>query len=522
MKSSQQIQLCRSHTAMIVFPCSWNTHSWVVICLTISALCCGVLPAPADESLQPASGEAWFVVEFDGQRVGYEQLRWSTSETHPGYLECYRRTEIKLARFGTDLNLSARLSTVQDPRGRLQSFDLTRVDRSGVRLQRSGQYDPRERRFVVTEMKTGSRDVSARPVSDAVWSPILSLWMPSTVGPRQRRTTTPVFFPESAGVAGLVTEYRAGTFLRHNGKRMPVERLNFYPEGDPSRLTTLLFDESGRVLQQEKRVFGGVLKIIQSTAQTALTASRDAVDVDAQSLIPMDGHLGRTNIQRTVELQMVVSEGGIDEPPASAEQLVRRISATEILVTLHVPDPDRRLPSRPGPAAAEFTATSRWMPLQDPALQKLATLGAGPTSDAGMICRRLENFVHRRIRRAPFETSLLTADEVARNLRGDCTEHAVLLASLMRIKGVPSRVVSGLVPVANGYGFQGHTWVEARLGDQWVAFDSAAPTNHVRLKLQHDPLTDALGGGIPLFLPVLDLAGRTRIRVVRESALQRP
>ena len=74
--------------------------AWLLfpICLTISALFRGVLPAPADESLQPTSGEAWFVVEFDGQRVGYEQLRWSTSETHPGYLECYRRTEIKLAR----------------------------------------------------------------------------------------------------------------------------------------------------------------------------------------------------------------------------------------------------------------------------------------------------------------------------------------------------------------------------------------------------------------------------------------
>ncbi|MCR9200855.1 MAG: transglutaminase domain-containing protein [Planctomycetaceae bacterium] len=488
--------------------------------LLITAAVINITAAPISASA--AEQDAWYVVEFDGKRVGYEHLRWGPAATDANLLRCDRRTQIQLSRFGTDLNISARLSTLQDTEGRLLEFELSRVDRSGVRLQRSGKYVQKERLFLVSETKTGSTETKRMAVGGDVWSPVMSLWMPARVGPQQRRVTHPVFFPESLGVSGIVTEYRTGNMLKLGGRRLPVQRLNFYPDGDPARLTTLSFDESGQVLQQEKRVFGGVLQIRKASADQALTASRESVDVDVQSLIPIDGNLGRTNVQRTVDLQLIVASGAIDDLPVTADQVARRISASELVLTLSLPDPDRLLPAGAGQAPAVFLQASRWMPLDDPALQKMAMLGAGATSDAGLICRRLERHVHRQLRRAPFETSLLTADEVARNLRGDCTEHAVLLAALLRIKGIPSRVASGLVPVARGYGFQGHTWVEARLGDSWVSFDSAAPMNLVRIKLADSSLDDSMTGGIGLFLPVLDLVGRTKIHVVRRSSLIQP
>lgn len=489
-----------------------------VFLFIVSVMSMTLVPASADTGEQ----EVWYVVEFDGRRVGYEHLRWEPTAANPALLRCYRRTQIKLSRFGTDLNISARLTTLQDTDGRLLEFQLTRVDRSGVRLQRSGEYQRAERVLLVSETKTGTTETQRIAVGGDVWSPVMSLWMPAKVGPQLRRVTHPVFFPESMGVSGIVTEYRTGSTLKLDSQRVHVERLNFYPDGDPSRLTTLSFDQAGQVIQQEKRVFGGVLKIRKATADQALTASRESVDVDVQSLIPIEGNLGRTNTQRTVQLQMVVSGGAIDDLPVTRAQAVQRISASELSLTLSLPDPDRLLPAQPGPALREFLQDTRWMPLDDPTLKKMAMLGAGATSDAGLICRRLERHVHQKLRRAPFETSLLTADEVARNLRGDCTEHAVLLAALLRVKGIPSRVVSGLVPVARGYGFQGHTWVEACLGDSWESFDSAAPYNQLRIKLADSAMTDSMTGGVSLFLPVLDLVGRTKIQVVRQSSLIRP
>jgi transglutaminase-like putative cysteine protease len=67
------------------------------------------------------------------------------------------------------------------------------------------------------------------------------------------------------------------------------------------------------------------------------------------------------------------------------------------------------------------------------------------------------------------------ASITARELRGDCTEHAVLTAALARSLGIPARVVVGMVIVrpADRYVTLGHAWAELRDGDRWVIADAA-------------------------------------------------
>ena len=61
----------------------------------------------------------------------------------------------------------------------------------------------------------------------------------------------------------------------------------------------------------------------------------------------------------------------------------------------------------------------------------------------------INHWVYRNIRDKNFKVAFAAAGEVARNLSGDCTEHAVLAAAMCRAVGVPSRVVVGLVYVEN-------------------------------------------------------------------------
>ncbi|UPG93073.1 transglutaminase-like domain-containing protein [Luteibacter aegosomatissinici] len=75
-----------------------------------------------------------------------------------------------------------------------------------------------------------------------------------------------------------------------------------------------------------------------------------------------------------------------------------------------------------------------------------------------------------------------------RSRRGDCTEHAVLLAALARSLGIPTRVVTGLVYNDRFGGvdhvFVPHAWVQAWLDGYWVSFDSAQgvyDTTHIAL-----------------------------------------
>jgi len=62
----------------------------------------------------------------------------------------------------------------------------------------------------------------------------------------------------------------------------------------------------------------------------------------------------------------------------------------------------------------------------------------------------LRDLVHSHISSKHLSTAYASASETARTGSGDCTEHAVLLAALLKARGIPARVCHGLVYVEQG------------------------------------------------------------------------
>ena len=62
-----------------------------------------------------------------------------------------------------------------------------------------------------------------------------------------------------------------------------------------------------------------------------------------------------------------------------------------------------------------------------------------------------------------------------KNKEGDCTEHSILLAALLRAAGIPSRIVVGLMYTeVPEKAFAYHMWVQAYVG-KWINLDSSFP-----------------------------------------------
>lgn len=99
------------------------------------------------------------------------------------------------------------------------------------------------------------------------------------------------------------------------------------------------------------------------------------------------------------------------------------------------------------------------------------------------------------------------ASEVARTLRGDCTEYALLTAALARGHGIPARIVHGMALLhADGqWRAYGHAWVQTYEAGRWTLRDSALaglPAD-AAATAQPSPLPSARG---PVFyLPALGL-----------------
>jgi hypothetical protein len=91
---------------------------------------------------------------------------------------------------------------------------------------------------------------------------------------------------------------------------------------------------------------------------------------------------------------------------------------------------------------------------------------------------------------------------------------------MLRARGVPSRLVVGLVYVEPLGSFAGHMWTEALLGDRWVPLDATLGQGgigaaHIRLAdasfSDDDPLPFAA------FLPLIRVLGRVEIHVLETA-----
>lgn len=125
-----------------------------------------------------------------------------------------------------------------------------------------------------------------------------------------------------------------------------------------------------------------------------------------------------------------------------------------------------------------YLASTPELDLTDKMLRtRAAALAHGSRSDAET-ARRVWTYVKDSFDYKLGATLFATSREALRDMKGDCSEAAVLAAALLRAAGIPSRVVLGYASLGRGV-WIGHAWTEAWLGGRepgaggWVGLDAA-------------------------------------------------
>ena len=133
------------------------------------------------------------------------------------------------------------------------------------------------------------------------------------------------------------------------------------------------------------------------------------------------------------------------------------------------------------------------------------------------IAKELTKFVFRYISGKNFEVGFATASEVAKNKKGDCTEHAVLLAALGRVLGIPSRVVTGLVYADEFEDKKDvlvyHMWTQFYIDHEWVNLDAAlglvkCPADRIAFSV--DSMEEDLMASV---MPVMELINNLKVTI---------
>jgi hypothetical protein len=124
------------------------------------------------------------------------------------------------------------------------------------------------------------------------------------------------------------------------------------------------------------------------------------------------------------------------------------------------------------------------------------------------------------MKQVEFSQAMASCSKVAEELKGDCTEHAMLACGMCRSLGIPSKTALGLVYFERRDGvaiLAYHMWLEVWADGQWLALDpiqglgSVGP-GHIKINESH---WDGEKGITPI-LPVLTmLAARPKVNILK-------
>jgi hypothetical protein len=464
--------------------------------------------------------EIWKVSEIEGVNVGYGRTTIQP-ETRDGrkLLRFSQVGRLRTLRAGQAMDLIVEIDSLETPEGGLVEFQSRIVQEPGTTIRTFGRVVGDK-----LELRVGGPD---SPPSVIPWpddhgglhAADLSLRREPLKPGQRRRLKSLVPAVNMVATHELVArEYETVEILGREHELLRIDVTTALPNG-MSLPGTLWCDREGEIIQE----FEPQLKLLsyRATKEVALGASEEArFDLVLGLSVGVDRRLDQPYETRRVRYRLTLEDGDPAEVfPSGPTQKVEPTGADTAELTVWAVRPGE--PGNPDAPPDEPTEgdlqPSHLIQSDDP---KIAALAEEATGDAGgpwAASLALERFVHEYVTRTDYSQAFATAADVLQNRRGDCTEHAVLLAALARARGIPARVAVGLVYTStlSGPAFAYHMWNEVHVDGRWIPLDATLArggADAAHLKLGHSNLEGVSAFGS--FLPVAQVAGRLEIEVL--------
>ncbi len=477
--------------------------------------------AKADETKasDKSPEESWQVIYIDGQRVGYGRV--VVKQEKQGRTTVVKsdvEEHLTIRRFGQELKITSKTHTEETEDGQLLSY---RYEMLNPPLQSSKSTGRIEGRFLTIETTIGGRKSTRKVDWDpTVKSPLYQdrLLREPPLKPGDKRSFK-AFMPEAARVVEIKVEaLDRRTAKLHDGSQQELLSVRITQSLLPGIATKAFLNKEGESLRSETNLLGMQMVTYSVPQEVALEEIKGAeLDVAVNSLVrvtnpPVDLHSRKSAVYR-------IKTPGRDPSqilPASETQALKKISDESVEVTVSSLVPPRGIQHARN-EQQKYLADTAFLQVTDRRVRDHARKAAAGSEDPGTVAVRMEKYVYRELKKKNFSTALASAAEVAKNMEGDCTEHACLLAAMLRAEKIPSRVVVGLVYAERFGAFGGHMWTEAWLDGKWIPLDATLGRGGIgagHLRLADSDLADEGPAPVTAFVPLLNLMNGVEIEIV--------
>ncbi len=426
------------------------------------------LPLPAT-GREPATGDRWFIISLGGAKVGsYHQLTRADGD-NPALVRTTEEMTIVLNRLGAKLTMSSTSDSRESKKGELKSL-VSELAFSSQTVRTEAVIVGGE--VVVTTSSGGSPFVKKLPFSGLLLGPegIRALSRDGLAKEKDSISFQSYSTEVNRVMSGTRTVVGRET-LEIAGKSVPVLKvLERYAEY-PVESTVWLDAEGAQVRSSAVSPFGE-MSFVLASREEALDlegAGRIPEEQYARTLVRSNVRLPQARLIESLTLAIRRTTGAGQAWPLLAGPGQTVLERTPGRIVLRIDRPGR--PGR-GPAkedAADLRA-NMYLDTGDALVQKTVREIVGSEKDPYRRAVLLKDWTSARM---TFDLGIAFApsSEVIRNLRGTCAEYAILLATLARAAGIPSRYLMGLVYLNGIWG--GHAWTEMLIDGTWVQMDAA-------------------------------------------------
>lgn len=487
---------------------NWNTLTPLARCLIGIVLTAQTVWATDAPRTASPPFERWYVVTLAGQRVGWSHLQ-VTADQQADRIRTSSQTQFTIRRGQHAMTVT--LKTQFDETGSGQPIEATSQQDLGMMavsqififkpdgiemISRQGTQEQRQilpppqvpggqrwlppaamQRHVQEQINRGARDIRGWTLDPSIGIKPIQVHMQRTgqedVQVFGKVVPATVWAVTTSAVPGMVTTQYADargqtvksavTFL----PGMPLtlieadEQLATSPV-DPPQLLRATLIHPDQPIHQPRQARSAVYE---------LTLTRQShTPHPSQTNTPPPGGSGSPASPPSTQPR-AQSDHGLQAPQAG-HQRVERLNASSVRVRVDLNTPVDASHDRP---TQDHRVATTMLNAEDAQIQGLVTRALALLPNDAPVLDRVEalrGFVHGYIQAKDLSVGFATASEVARTRQGDCTEHAVLLAAMLRAAGIPSRTVSGLIYVDEFLGQSGvfgyHMWTQA-----WVPMQPA-------------------------------------------------
>jgi hypothetical protein len=452
-----------------------SPHRLLTLAATLALFLSQALPAAAQERV-----ERWYRVEMMGQKAGWMH---EVVETTDQTITSTSRSRMELARGALKISIEMDSTFVETPDGKPLSMRSRQILGAGEVIQDFTFADDGIT-HVTTQGGKRTERKAERPAGEwltpAAGKSFFAQRFKANAADITLRTIDP-----QAGLTPVTSKYTNFTpaKIKVGDREIDARKCDVEVSITPGVKSSEFLDSEGTVVRSETLMGGLSVVMVLSNAEEA-AGEVIAPEIMVNTFVKPDKTISRAR-QSTRAVFVVSDPEALPDLPSTGAQSVERIDAKSARITV------TRSSTAPAPAADStdpaFTTASTMIDSNDEKIRSLATRALENAADkpAAERAELLRRFAHSYIRSKNLGVGFASASEVAQNRSGDCSEHGVFTAALLRAAGIPSRVASGLIYADAFAGSQDifgyHMWTQALIEvdgqPRWIDLDATLPND---------------------------------------------